>query len=54
MDILPQKSGISIDISLLDVVMMGFNPELKLLQPPTDTMKEKAHEVLAMAGLIHG
>ena len=32
---IPQKSGISIDISLLDVVMMGFNPELKLLQPPT-------------------
>ena len=48
---IPQKSGISIDISLLDVVMMGFNPELKLLQPPTDTMKEKAHEVLAMVGL---
>ena len=32
---IPQKSGISIDISLLD----------------TDTMKEKAHEVLAMVGL---
>lgn len=48
---IPQKSGISIDISLLDVVMMGFNPELKLLQPPTETMKEKAYKVLAMVGL---
>lgn len=48
---IPQKSGISIDISLLDVVMMGFNPELKLLQPPTEAMKEKAYKVLAMVGL---
>lgn len=49
--IYPSKSGIYIDISLLDVVMMGFNPELKLLQPPTEAMKEKAYKVLAMVGL---
>ena len=28
---IPQKSGISIDISLLDFFMMGFSPDLKLL-----------------------
>ena len=50
---IPQKSGISIDISLLDVVMMGFNPELKLLQPPTEAMKEKAYKVLAKIGRAH-
>jgi len=31
---IPQRSGISIDISALDVVLMGFNPELKLLESP--------------------
>ena len=25
---IPQRSGISIDISVLDVVLMGFNPQL--------------------------
>ena len=29
---IPQRSGISIDISVLDVVLMGFNPRLGLLE----------------------
>ena len=29
---IPQRSGISIDISALDVVLMGFNPRLGLLE----------------------
>ncbi len=38
---IPQKSGISIDLTLLDVVLMGFNPKLSLLQSPTEQMKKK-------------
>ena len=29
----PQRSGITMDISVLDVVLMGFNPRLGLLLP---------------------
>ena len=31
---IPQRSGVSIDISVLDVVLMGFNPQLSLLEHP--------------------
>ena len=31
---IPQRSGISIDISALDVVLMGFNPQLGLWRIP--------------------
>ena len=31
---IPQRSGICIDISALDVVLMGFNPRLGLLEHP--------------------
>lgn len=48
---IPQHSGISLDMSVLDVVMMGFNPKLKLLENPGKAMKEKASEVLTMVGL---
>ena len=48
---IPQRSGISIDISVLDVVLMGFNPRLGLLQHPTPAMKEKARQALVLAGL---
>ena len=47
----PQKSGISIDISALDVVLQGFNPDLKLLEYPTEEMVEKAKEILSYLGL---
>lgn len=46
-----QKSGISIDISLLDVVLMGFNPRLGLLEGPDSAMVRAAQEALDRVGL---
>lgn len=37
---IPQRSGISIDISVLDVVLMGFNPRLGLLERPGRKMQD--------------
>lgn len=48
---IPQRSGISIDISVLDVVLMGFNPWLGLLEYPSSQMREKGRQALAQAGL---
>lgn len=48
---IPQRSGINIDISALDVVLMGFNPQLGLLEHPTKAMRQTAMEVLAQVGL---
>lgn len=48
---IPQRSGITIDISALDVVLMGFNPHLGLLEHPNKAMKETAMEALLQVGL---
>ncbi len=48
---IPQRSGISIDISALDVVLMGFNPRLGILQQPTTAMKAQALAALDRVGL---
>ena len=48
---IPQRSGISIDISVSDVVLMGFNPQLGLLEHPSRAMKEQALEALEKTGL---
>ena len=48
---IPQRSGISIDISTLDVVLMGLNPQLRLLEHPDKAMKERAREALSLVGL---
>ena len=48
---IPQRSGISIDISALDVVLMGFNPKLGILAHPTGAMKACAIDALAQVGL---
>lgn len=48
---IPQRSGISIDISALDVVLMGFNPRLRLLEHPTEVMRTAAIRALAQVGL---
>ena len=48
---IPQRSGISIDISVLDVVLMGFNPHLGLLEHPNKAMREAALRVLEKIGL---
>lgn len=48
---IPQRSGISIDISAEDVVLMGFNARMKLLQYPDAGMRESARKALEMVGL---
>ena len=48
---IPQRSGITIDISALDVVLMGFNPRLGLLEHPNSAMRDSAREALAQVGL---
>ena len=48
---IPQRSGITIDISALDVVLMGFNPRLGLLEHPTKEMKAAALDALQQVGL---
>ena len=48
---IPQRSGITIDISVLDVVLMGFNPQLGLLEHPTKKMKATAIAALEQVGL---
>lgn len=48
---IPQRSGITIDISVLDVVLMGFNPQLGLLQWPTELMRKTALHALEQVGL---
>lgn len=48
---IPQRSGISIDISALDVVLMGFNPRLGLLEHPHSAMRASARQALRQVGL---
>ena len=48
---IPQRSGISIDLSLMDVVLMGFNPCLGLLEHPDKSMRASALSALERAGL---
>ena len=48
---IPQRSGVSIDISVLDVVLMGFNPQLSLLEHPSKAMREAALQALHQVGL---
>ena len=48
---IPQRSGITIDISVLDVVLMGFNPQLGLLEHPTEAMKKQARVALERVGI---
>ena len=50
---IPQRSGISIDLSALDIVLMGFNPQLKLLEQPTRAMQQKAQQALEQVGLAN-
>lgn len=48
---IPQRSGITIDISVLDVVLMGFNPLLGILEQPDDDMKKQARKALKQVEL---
>lgn len=51
MSYIPQRSGIAIDLTALEVVLMGFNPQLKLLQQPTDAMIGQARQMLQAVGI---
>ena len=48
---IPQQRGISIDLSALDAVLMGFNPRLGLLEYPSQDMKQQARRALREVGL---
>lgn len=48
---LPQQSGISVSLAARDVVLMGFNPQLGVLQSPTAAMQAAADAALRTVGL---
>ncbi|MGI6018840.1 MAG: ABC transporter ATP-binding protein [Marvinbryantia sp.] len=48
---IPQRSGISVSLSALDIVLMGFHPYLGLLESPGKLHREKASIALEMVGL---
>ncbi len=48
---IPQRSGISISLPVIDAVLMGFNPVLGLLEQPSRVHIKKAHEALRAVGM---
>lgn len=48
---IPQRSGIHVSMSVLDVVLMGYNPVLKLLERPNKKQKQKAKDAIISVGL---
>ena len=48
---IPQRSGIGISLPALEVVLMGFNPVLGLLEHPSAAQRQRALEALAAVGL---
>lgn len=48
---IPQQSGISVSMSARDVVLMGCNPRLGVLQSPTAAMHAAADKALHTVGL---
>ena len=48
---IPQRSGIAIELSALDVVLMGFNARLGLLEQPNARMRASALAALEQVGL---
>lgn len=48
---IPQQSGISISMSVIDVVLMGFYPKLKLLSQPSADMRAAALRALEQVGI---
>ena len=48
---IPQRSGIAISMPVTDVVLMGFNPVLGLLEQPSRAQKVKARGALHAVGL---
>jgi len=48
---LPQKSGLMLDLSVLDIVLMAYNPVLGVFSSPTGEMVQNALKAIAEAGL---
>lgn len=48
---IPQRSGIGISLSALDVVLMGFNPVLGLLEHPSGAQTARAQDALCAVGM---
>ena len=48
---IPQRSGIGISLPVLDVVLMGLNPWLGLLERPSRMQREKACRALEKVGM---
>lgn len=48
---IPQQTGISISMSVLDVILMGFYPMLKLFEQPSAMMREQAYTALCQTGI---
>ncbi len=47
----PQRTGIGISLPALEVVLMGFNPRLGLLERPSKAQERQAMEALAAVGM---
>lgn len=48
---IPQRSSLSLSLSVSDAVLMGFNMQLPLLSKPTEKMIREAEEALQDVGL---
>lgn len=48
---IPQRSGIGISLPVLEVVLMGFNPVLGVLQHPSESQKNRAYKALTAVGM---
>lgn len=48
---IPQRSGLGVSLPVLDVVLMGYNPVLKLLERPSKKQIEMAKKALESVGL---
>lgn len=48
---IPQRTGITVGMAALDVVLMGFNPRLGLLERPRQGQRRQAQRALETVGL---
>lgn len=48
---IPQQTGISISMSVMDVVLMGFYPVLRLFERPSALMRKQAYRALCQTGM---
>lgn len=48
---IPQKSGIELSVSVLDTVLMGFNPVLGIFENPNEEQRKKAIRAISEVGL---